>query len=83
MSFSDLLKPRPEVLSDDGIQGIIDLANLNVQRKRRLPLEARPHDFFSLTSPTADVRRVVERLGERFSSDNAGSSATAASRDQA
>ena len=70
MSFSDLLTPRPEVLTDNGIQGIIDLANLNVQRKRRLPLEARPADFLSLTYPTADVRRVIERLGQRFSGDN-------------
>ena len=46
MSFSDLLTPRPEVLSDDGIAGIIDLANLSSPRKRRIPLEARPEDFF-------------------------------------
>ena len=50
MSFSDLLTPRSEVLSDDGIEGIIDLANVNV-RRRRLPLEARPSDFFALTYP--------------------------------
>ena len=66
MSFSDLLTPRSEVLSDDGIEGIIDLANVNV-RRRRLPLEARPSDFFALTYPAADVRRLVERLGARFS----------------
>ncbi len=66
MSFSDLLTPRSEVLSDDGIEGIIDLANVNV-RRRRPPLEARPSDFFALTYPAADVRRLVERLGARFS----------------
>lgn len=70
MSFSDLLKPRPDVLSDNGIEGIIDLANVSTTRKRRIPLEARPEDFFSLTYPTADVRRVVERLGLRFSGDS-------------
>jgi hypothetical protein len=69
MSFSDLLTPRPEVLSDDGIAGIIDLANLSTTRKRRVPLEARPDDFFSLTYPTADIRRVVERIGARFAGD--------------
>ena len=30
MSYSDILKARPEVLSDDGVEGIIDLANVNV-----------------------------------------------------
>jgi hypothetical protein len=70
MSFSDLLTPRPEVLSDDGIAGIIDLANLSTTRKRRVPLEARPDDFFSLTYPTADIRRVVDRLGARFAGDD-------------
>lgn len=70
MSFSDLLKPRPDVLSDEGIEGIIDLANVNAQRKRRLPLESRPDDFFALTYPTADVKRVVERLGQRFAGDS-------------
>jgi hypothetical protein len=69
MSFSDLLTPRSEVLSEDGIQGIIDLANVTIQRRRRLPLEARPGDFFDLTYPTADVRRVVERLGARFAGE--------------
>lgn len=28
MSYSDLLKARREVLSEDGIEGIADLANL-------------------------------------------------------
>lgn len=29
MSISEVFKPRPEVLSDKGIDGIIDLANLD------------------------------------------------------
>ncbi len=69
MSLSDLLTPRPEVLSDDGIAGIIDLANLSSTRKRRIPLEARPEDFFSLTYPTADIQRVIKKLDARFSGD--------------
>jgi hypothetical protein len=71
MSFADLLKPRPEVLSDEGIDGIIDVANVYIKgKKKRLPLEARPRDFFALTYPTADVRRVVEQLHRRFSEDS-------------
>jgi hypothetical protein len=70
MSFSDLLTPRQDVLSDDGIEGIIDLANAGVVRRRRTPLESRPNDFFNLTYPTADVRRVVEKLGTRFLNGN-------------
>lgn len=65
MSFSDLLRPRPEVLSDEGIDGIIDLANLGDPKGRKL--EANPERFFSLTYPTADVRRVVQTLSDRFS----------------
>jgi len=67
MSYSDLLKPRRDVLSEDGIDGIIDLANLDDPRKRKL--EARPADFFALTYPTADARRVMETLHRRFSGD--------------
>jgi hypothetical protein len=71
MSFADLLKPRPEVLSDEGIDGIIDIANVYAKgKKKRLPLEARPRDFFALTYPTADVRRVVEHLHARFADDS-------------
>ncbi len=68
MSYSDLLKPRQDVLSEDGIEGIIDLANIADQKKRKL--EARPADFFTLTYPTADARRVIETLNRRFSGDS-------------
>ena len=61
MSFASLLKPRPEVLSDQGIEGIIDLANLADSRRRKL--EARPEHFFSLTYPTADIRRAPPVAG--------------------
>ena len=40
MSYSDLLTPRPDVLSDEGIEGIIDLENLNDPRRKRI--EVRP-----------------------------------------
>ena len=62
MSYSDILKPRPEVLSEDGIEGIIDLANVNVPRK----LEAKPRIFLELTYPTSDIKRVIEKLNSRF-----------------
>lgn len=67
MSYSDILKPRRDVLSEEGIEGIIDLANLDDRRRRKL--EARPPDFFNLTYPTADTRRVVEAIHRRFSGD--------------
>jgi len=65
MSFSEILKPRPEVLSDEGIDGIIDLANLEDRKGKKL--EANPKRFFSLTYPTTDVRRVIQALSDRFS----------------
>lgn len=65
MSFSDLLCPREDVLSEAGIEGIIDLANLGDRRRRKL--ESRPADFLSLTYPTGDVQRLVRNLHERFS----------------
>lgn len=67
MSYADLFRPRTDVLSEGGIEGIIDLENLRDPKKRKL--EARPSDFFSLTYPTADIRRVVETLHRRFSGD--------------
>jgi hypothetical protein len=67
MSYSDILKPRRDVLREEGIEGIIDLANLDDRRRRKL--EARPADFFNLTYPTADTRRVVQTIHQRFSGD--------------
>lgn len=64
MSFTSVLKPRAEVLSDEGIEGIVDLANLADSRRRKL--EARPELFFALTYPTADIRRIVNLLDQRF-----------------
>lgn len=63
MSVSNIIKPRKEVLQD-AIEGIIDLANLDDPKKRKI--EARPETFFDLTYPTSDVRRVLSRLDERF-----------------
>ena len=67
MPYSDFLTPRPEVLSDDGIEGIIDLANLADPKKRKL--EARPSAFLGVTYPTADIRRVLDTLHRRFTGD--------------
>ena len=65
MGYSDLLNPRREVLSDSGIDGIIDLANLDDSKGKKL--EANPKRFFELTYPTADVRRVIQKVADRFS----------------
>src|SRR5450759_4071536 len=67
MSYSDILKPRREVLSEEGVEGIIDLANVDDRRRRKL--EARPADLFDLTYPTADTQRVVQTIHRRFSGD--------------
>jgi len=67
MSYSDLLEPRPEVLSEQGIEGIIDLANLEKAKKKTL--ESNPKRFFELTYPTADIRRVISLLNERFTKE--------------
>ncbi|HNQ22499.1 MAG TPA: Ig-like domain-containing protein [Phycisphaerae bacterium] len=64
MSYAQYLTPRPEVLSDDGVEGIIDLRNLGDRRHRKL--ESKPEAFLSLTYPTADIKRVVNRLNDRF-----------------
>lgn len=63
MSVSDIIRPRKEVLQD-AIEGIIDLANLDDPKKRKI--EARPDTFFDLTYPTADIRRVLSLLDQRF-----------------
>ena len=67
MSYSSYLKPRPEVISDEGIDGIVDLANLKDDSKTKL--EARPKDFLNLTWPTADLKKVLDQINLRFSSD--------------
>jgi len=69
MPYSSILKPRPEVLSDDGIEGIIDLANLSDIKKRKI--EACPELFFNLTFPTADIKRVVSNIHDRFAGKDA------------
>jgi len=57
VSYASLLAPRREVLNDQ-IDGIIDLANIG----RRGRLENKPQEFFDLTFPTADVKRVVAEI---------------------
>ena len=67
MSYASLLAPRREVLNDQ-IDGIIDLANIT----RRGRLESKPQDFFDLTFPTADIKRVVAEINTRFSTARPG-----------
>jgi len=66
MSFSDIAKPRKEVLSGAGVSSIVDLENLKDSSGRRI--EARAEDFLDLTYPTSDIRYVLQKLNERFSS---------------
>jgi len=65
MSYSSYLKPRPEVISEEGVEGIVDLANLKDASKTKL--EARPIDFLTLTYPTTDFIKVLEQINLRFS----------------
>jgi len=64
MSFSDILRPRREVLSGDGVEGIVDLENLRDSAGKHL--ESKPKDFLNLTYPTGDIRFVLENLHQRF-----------------
>jgi hypothetical protein len=68
MSYSSFLKPRPEVISEQGVEGIIDLANLKDVSQTKI--ESRPKDFFNLTWPTTDVIKVLEQIDLRFSLAN-------------
>ena len=67
MSYSEYLKPRKDTLSEEGIEGIIDLANLTSTDSRKI--EANPKLFFELTYPTSDILRVLEQLHIRFESN--------------
>ena len=71
MGYSAFLKPRQETISEEGIEGIIDLANL--KDESRIKIEARPDDFFQLTYPTTDVIKVLNEINVRFSSSKESS----------
>ncbi len=71
MGYSAHLKPRQETISEEGIEGIIDLANL--KDESRTKIEARPDDFFQLTYPTSDVKKVLDEINVRFSSSKESS----------
>ena len=71
MGYSSYLKPRKEAISEEGIEGIIDLANLKDESKSKV--EARPDDFFQLTYPTSDVKKVLNEINARFSSSKESS----------
>ena len=64
MALFDILKPRKDVLSNEGIEGIIDLENLKDSKGKRL--ESKPKDFLDLTYPTNDIKYVIENLHQRF-----------------
>jgi len=66
MGYSAHLKPRKE-----GIEGIIDLANLKDESKAKV--EALPDDFFQLTYPTSHVKKVLNEINTRFSSSKKSS----------
>ena len=66
MGYTANLKPREETVSEEGIEGIIDLANLQSGDPRRI--EANPELFFKLSYPTSDIRHVLEQIDIRFTS---------------
>jgi hypothetical protein len=71
MSYTAYQKPRPETISEDGIEGIIDIANLSGGSSRKI--ESNPEAFFSLTYPTSDVLKVIEQINTRFVTDSKSS----------
>ena len=71
MGYSTYLKPRPEAISEEGIEGIIDLANLKDESKAKI--ESRPEAFFQLTYPTTDIIKVLDQINLRFSSSEQAS----------
>lgn len=71
MGYASNLKPRPETISDEGIEGIIDLANLQSGNKNKI--EANPEAFFSLTYPTSDIVKVIENIHTRFTQEKGAS----------
>ena len=71
MGYSIYLKPRSEAISENGIEGIIDLANLKDESKAKI--EAQPEAFFQLTYPTTDVIKVLDQINLRFSSSKRAS----------
>lgn len=72
MSYTAYLTPRKETISDEGVEGIIDLAN--VEAKNKSKIEANPELFFDLTYPTSDILRVLEHINLRFKSSKKSSS---------
>jgi len=71
MGYSTYLKSRQEAISEEGIEGIIDLAKLKDESKTKV--EARPDDFFQLTYPTSDFKKVLDEINVRFSSSKESS----------
>jgi predicted AAA+ superfamily ATPase len=64
MSYSVYLKPRQETISKEGIEGIIDLANLKDESGTKI--EAQPDDFFQLTYLTSDIKEMAwKRIGAK------------------
>ncbi len=53
MTYSSYLEPRREAISEEGIEGIIDLANLYSGTAKKI--EANPEAFFGLTFPTSTI----------------------------
>ncbi len=68
MGYTAYLKPRKETISDEGVEGIIDIANLESGDKRKI--EANPDAFFALSYPTADIKRVLDEINTRFNTDS-------------
>ncbi|KJR40413.1 ATPase [Candidatus Magnetoovum chiemensis] len=71
MGYASNLRPRAETISNEGIEGIIDLANLQSGNKDKI--ETNPDVFFNLTYPTSDIVKVIDNIHTRFSSEKGAS----------
>jgi len=64
MPYSYYLRPRKDVLTLEGVEGIIDIARVDGSKPNAI--EADASAFFELTFPTSDIKRVAGALNERF-----------------
>ncbi len=66
--IKEILQPRPDVLSGR-LHGVIDLERVSDSKKKAL--ESRAKEFFDSTFVSGELRRLIEGIHHRLSSDDA------------
>lgn len=67
--IKEILQPRPDVLAGR-LHGVIDLERVTDAKKKAL--ESRAKEFFDSTFVSGELRRLIEGLHQRLTSDEAG-----------